>query len=631
MRRLCFTTSPCNSFLPSSSRIKTLRCSPIPAESFPCHRPAQRIRLSASSIPSGETKSPDVASPGLDKTLSILTYETQPIEGQKTGTSGLRARTATVISAPNFLPNFVQSLFTALGSAVQGTTLVVGGDGRFYNSAAVQTIVRIAAANGFAKVVVGRDGIMSTPAVAALIPRIEAHGGIVLTASHNPGGPDGDWGIKYNTQSGAPALEALTGLIYAETCRISKYYIADLGVDIDLSTVGITSFSDGAFEVQVVDPVDTYLEMLKELFDFTALRTLIAREDFSLLFDAMHAVTGQYARRLFVDELGAADSSVLRGTTLPDFGGGHPDPNLTYAAELVSKMQPDDAPAFGAASDGDGDRNMILGNGGIFVNPADSVAIIAANARESIPYFRKKGLVGLARSMPTASSLDRVAKELDIPMYETPTGWKFFSNLMDAGLLSICGEESFGTGSTHVREKDGLWAVLCWLSILATKNRDTPIGELFTVKDILLEHWRIYGRTYALRHDYENVPSDVGNSIMENLRALIPRSDLWPEDVELMDEFRYVDSVDASVAEKQGVRMYLKDEKGRIVVRLSGTGSSGATVRVYFEGYQPAGMFSEEEADILEPSAVLSELVERANAICRITELTGRSSPTVST
>lgn len=535
-----------------------------------------------------------------------------------------------MISDANFLPNFVQSLFTALGPAVRGTTLVVGGDGRFYNAAAIQTIVRMAAANGFSRVVVGRDGIMSTPAVAALIPRLEAHGGIVLTASHNPGGPDGDWGIKYNTQSGAPALENLTVLIYAETCRITRYHMADLGTDIDLSSVGTTSFSDGAFCVQVVDPVDSYLGMLKELFDFNALRALVARPDFTLAFDAMHAVTGEYARRLFVGELGAAPESVLRGETLPDFGGGHPDPNLTYAAELVAKMGTSDAPTFGAASDGDGDRNMILGQGGIFVNPADSVAIIAANA-ECIPYFRERGLVGLARSMPTASSLDRVAKQLGVPMYETPTGWKFFSNLMDAGLLSVCGEESFGTGSTHVREKDGLWAVLCWLSILAAKNRDTSVGQLFTVKDTLLEHWRTYGRTYALRHDYENVPSEAGNSVMENLRALIPRPDLWPGDMERMDEFRYVDPVDGSTAEKQGVRMYLKGEKGRIVVRLSGTGSSGATVRIYFEGYQRPEFFTGKEDDIREPSAELSELVEGANAICRIAELTGRSSPTVIT
>ncbi len=560
---------------------------------------------------------------------SIQTHKTSPIEGQKTGTSGLRRRTSDVISNVNFVPNFVQSLFNALGGRkkLSGKTLVVGGDGRYYNNEAIQIIIRMAAANGFGGVIVGCNGILSTPAVSGLIPRIGAFGGIVLTASHNPGGPDGDWGIKYNTESGAPALEALTDEIYAETLRIKEYHIANFDKDIDLSSIESTEFHGNGIDckVQVIDSVFSYRFMLEELFDFGAIRKLISREDFSLCFDAMHAVTGEYAHRIFVDLLGADPSCILRGETLPDFGGGHPDPNLTYAKDLVARMKAKDAPSFGAASDGDGDRNMILGGGGVFVNPADSVAIIVDHAVDVIPYFRP-GLRGVARSMPTASALDRVAAKHDIPLYETPTGWKFFSNLMDAEMLSICGEESFGTGSNHVREKDGLWAVMCWLSILAHKNRDRPIGELFTVKDVLLEHWKAYGRTYAVRHDYENVSASAGADVMSHLRSLMLLPNEWPPYVARMDEFEYIDPVDCSKASKQGVRIFMKNG-ARVVVRLSGTGSMGATVRIYFETYE----FPIDGDEIKDASEVLEQVVERAKSIARLRELTGRDAPTVIT
>lgn len=562
-----------------------------------------------------------------EEQMQYVEFETEPIEGQKTGTSGLRVRTRTVLSEPRFVPNFVQALFNALGGheELRGDTLVVGGDGRFYNLAAIQTILRLAAANGISRVFVGRDGLLSTPAVSALIPRVRARGGIVLTASHNPGGVDGDWGIKYNTESGAPALESLTSRVHAETRKITSYRLADLGGDVGLSCLGETSFGGGSFVVDVIDPVDNYLEVLRDVFDLDALRALISRADFALRFDAMHAVTGEYARRVLVDELGADAACVLRGESLPDFGGGHPDPNLTYAADLVAAMAHTDAPALGAASDGDGDRNMILGADGVFVSPADSVAIIADHAVEAIPHFRD-GLLGVARSMPTASALDRVAALRGLPVYETPTGWKFFTNLMDAKRIRLCGEESFGTGSDHVREKDGLWAVLCWLSILAVKNRDKPIGELVSVKDVLLEHWITYGRTYTLRHDYENVTSEAGALVIDHLRALATAPEKWPSDVKLIDEYCYVDPVDGSTTEKQGIRIFMKDGS-RIVCRLSGTGSTGATVRLYFESYEaPSDDFS-----IKPVKEVLEGVVLRARAIAKLEELTGRHSPTVIT
>jgi phosphoglucomutase len=567
--------------------------------------------------------------------LNILTYPTTPIEGQRTGTSGLRLKTCVLFEQANYLENWAQALFDALGGpyALQGRTLVIGGDGRFYNRAAAQTLIRMAAANGVAHVVVGANGILTTPAVSHLIPLKDAVGGLILTASHNPGGFTQDWGIKYNTESGAPALEVLTDRIYARTLLVEQYKLADLSGDIDLSRCGSTVFDGGSFIVEVVDTVDDYLDMLQQVFDFDALRSLIARPDFSLLFDAMHASTGEYARRILVGELYAPAESVINGVPMEDFGGGHPDPNLTYAAELVRRLNPDlhdDAPQFGAASDGDGDRNMILGRG-VFVNPADSVAIIAANAVDAIPYFASRGaLAGVARSMPTSSALDRVAKDLGIPVYETPTGWKYFTNLMDAGMLSICGEESFGTSSDHIREKDGMWAVLAWLSILAHKNRDTAIGELVSVHDILLEHWRKYGRTYTMRHDYEAVTIRAGEGMMEHLRAMIEDESLRPVSgvVGEMDEFEYTDPVDGSVARQQGIRVYTRDG-GRIVFRLSGTGSAGATIRVYFERH--VDNRGDDAALTREPIRALGSLVDLANELGRITELTGRETPTVCT
>ena len=395
---------------------------------------------------------------------------TTPIAGQKTGTSGLRKKTREFASG-TYLANWVQSLFDSLGDSVKGTALGLGGDGRYFNTAAAQTIIKHAAAAGFGKVVVGKGAIMATPAMSAMIRRRGLYGGLIMSASHNPGGPDEDWGIKFNAGGGEPAPEKVTDAIYGFTQGIKTLRAADIP-DVDLSTVGVTKF--GEFEVEVVDPVSDYLATLREVFDFPAIAALIARPDFTMVFDAMHAVTGAYAGPILVEALGADPASILNGVPKEDFGGGHPDPNLTYAAELVSRMWAADAPTFGAASDGDGDRNMILGSR-FFVSPADSVAVIAANAQAAIPYF-KGGLKGVARSMPTSGALDRVAKELNVPFFEVPTGWKFFGNLMDAGKCSVCGEESFGTGSDHVREKDGLWAVLAWLSILAHANKGTAAG-----------------------------------------------------------------------------------------------------------------------------------------------------------
>lgn len=579
------------------------------------HRPLPHRRARASASASSP--------PG----VSVRVVPTSPIAGQKTGTSGLRVRTAVVSRTPHFVENLVQSLFTSLGgpSATAAQTLVVGGDGRFYNLTAVQTIIRLAAGNGFARVLVGRDGLLSTPAAAALIKRAGALAGVLLTASHNPGGADADWGIKFNTASGAPAQDDLTDAVCAEAACIGVFRFAEIGADVDLSATGVTRFGDGMFAVDVVDPADVYVDVLREVFDFAKLRVFVGRPDFSLLFDAMHAVTGVYAHRVLVDELGAPSTSILRGTPLPDFGGGHPDPNLTYAAGLLLAMRADPTCAFGAASDGDGDRNMIVGPDGLFVNPSDSVAIIAAHA-SCIPWFQKHGLPGVARSMPTASALDRVADAAGIPCYETPTGWKYFASLLDSGRVGLCGEESFGTGSPHVPEKDGLWAVLAWLSILAEKNAGRSVGELVSVKDVLVAHWRKYGRTYALRHDFENVSADAGAEVMAGLRKMVADGN-WPEAVERMDEFRYEDPVTGAIAERQGVRMWLK-AGGRVVVRLSGTGSSGATVRVYYERYEAK---EAQDGSVKDPSTELADLVEVAMQVARIESITGRSAPTVIT
>ncbi|CAN8061514.1 unnamed protein product [Agarophyton chilense] len=562
--------------------------------------------------------------------LPMLTYDTKPIPGQTTGTSGMRKKTSVLITDPSFLPNWVQSLFDALGGPpeLSGRTLILGGDGRFYNKSAAQTILRMAAANGFARVIVGRNALLTTPAVSALIPSSKALGGIILTASHNPAGLDGDWGIKYNTESGAPALKALTDLIYEHTQKISQYRLADFGSDIDLSTEGVTSFGNGKFVIEVIDSVDHYLKMLRSIFDFDALKALIARPDFSMCFDAMHASTGEYARVIFGIELGAGFKSVINADPKEDFGGGHPDPNLTYAAKLVDTLDPEKnptAPQFGAASDGDGDRNMILGQG-VFVSPADSVAIIADYATRAIPYFGRQGLKGVARSMPTASALDRVAEEKGVKLYYTPTGWKYFTNLMDAGKINICGEESFGTSSDHIREKDGIWAVLAWLSILAFENRDSEIGQFVTVEDILLAHWRKYGRTYNLRHDYEAVESKDGEVFMLNLKGMANGIVPYLDEVQRVRDFEYKDPVDGSTVKDQGIIVDIKTG-GRVVFRLSGTGSAGATIRIYFEQYEPPSPNPQNN----DPRIVMKDIVDIARRLTRIEEFTGRSAPTVIT
>ncbi|KAJ3684477.1 hypothetical protein LUZ61_013641 [Rhynchospora tenuis] len=493
------------------------------------------------------------ASSSASPTLKIESIPTKPYEGQKTGTSGLRKKVK-VFQQENYLANWIQSLFNSLPPEdYKGGLLVLGGDGRFFNKEAAQIIIKIAAGNGVGKILVGRDGILSTPAVSAVIRKRKANGGFIMSASHNPGGPDYDWGIKFNYSSGQPAPESITDQIYGNTLSISEIKMADIP-DVDLSSLGVKDF--GSFSVEVVDPVSDYLELMETVFDFDLIKDLLSRPDFRFIFDAMHAVTGAYAKPIFVDQLGAIPSCIINGVPLEDFGHGHPDPNLTYAKELVEIMYGSNAPDLGAASDGDGDRNMILGKR-FFITPSDSVAMIAANAQAAIPYFRS-GTKGLARSMPTSGALDRVASELQLPFFEVPTGWKFFGNLMDAGKLSICGEESFGTGSDHIREKDGIWAVLAWLSIIATKNKGRKVGEkLVSVEEVAMEHWSTFGRNFFSRYDYEECESSKANQMIEYLCDLISRSKLGGSYGRYMlkfaDDFVYTDPVHGSIAIKQGL------------------------------------------------------------------------------
>ena len=556
--------------------------------------------------------------------VEVKDVPTTPIEGQKTGTSGLRKKAA-VFSEGNYLANWVQSLFLALPQEeVEGSAMVLGGDGRWFNKEASQIIIKLAAGNGVRKMYVGQNGFLATPAASAVIRARKAYGGFIMSASHNPGGPKEDWGIKFNYSSGEPAPEKITDEIYGFTQTVETLKMADIP-DVDLSKVGVTKFGD--FEVEVIDPVADYLELAREVFDFDLITSLVTRSDFKMKFDAMHAITGAYARPILVDVLGADPSSCVNDDPKEDFAGGHPDPNLTYAEELVKTMYSADAPDFGAASDGDGDRNMILGNN-FFVTPSDSVAIIAANAK-CIPYF-KDGLKGLARSMPTAAALDRVATKMGVECFETPTGWKFFGNLMDAGRLSICGEESFGTGSDHIREKDGPWAVLAWLSILADRNKDVPVGgEKVTVEQITKEHWAEYGRNFFSRYDYEGCESEPCEKMVEHLRTVAAASkkgDTYGEyELDYADDFEYTDPIDGSVASKQGVRFVFSDGS-RFIFRLSGTGSSGATVRMYIEQY---------EADVAKQGAdaqdALAPLIKVALETSKLAEFTGRESPTVIT
>lgn len=534
---------------------------------------------------------------------------------QRPGTSGLRKKTR-VFMQPGYLENFTQAVFNAVreltGADFGAETLVVGGDGRFYNRQAIQTIIRMAAANGFGRVLVGRGGILSTPAVSATIRRRAALGGLVLSASHNPGGIDEDFGIKYNVRNGGPAPEAVTERIYAETLEIKEYLILEQA-GIDLEREG--SLRLGNTEIIIIDPLEDYEAVMQELFDFDALRALF-KSGFRMLFDAMSAVTGPYARRILEERLGAPAGTVINGTPLEDFGGHHPDPNLAHAAELVARMSGQDAPDLGAACDGDGDRNLILGQN-FFVTPGDSLAIITERAQACIPGYRA-GLAGVARSMPTSMAVDRVAESLGIPCYETPTGWKFFGNLLDAGLCTICGEESFGTGSNHVREKDGLWAVLCWLSMVAETRQ--------SVSALAREHWRRFGRSYYQRHDYEGLDAATATEMMAELREKLPAlpgTELAGLKITGADDFSYTDPVDGSVSRKQGIRLFL-DDGSRAVFRLSGTGTEGATLRLYLEHYRNDGG----ESDIDE---ILSPLAAAVKELLKLRERFARDEPTVIT
>ncbi len=544
--------------------------------------------------------------------MAIVTVHTQPIAGMKPGTSGLRKK-VTEFQRPHYLANFVQSVFDAVRpvQGFAGCTLVLGGDGRFYNLEAAQLVIRMAAAQGFAKVMVGQGGILSTPAASCVIRKVNAFGGLILSASHNEGGPAGDFGIKFNGANGGPAPERVTDAIYARTLDISAYQLTDTP-DVPLDQVAAHEVA--GMQVQVIDPVADHLELMRSLFDFDALRALF-RSGFRLAFDAMHAVTGPYAHAIFERELGAAPGTVLNGTPLPDFGGGHPDPNPVHAKALVDLMMSPDAPDFGAASDGDGDRNLIVGRG-LLVAPSDSLAMLAANAHLAPAY--RGGIAGIARSMPTSAAADRVAKALGVPLYETPTGWKYFGNLLDAGKVTLCGEESAGTGSNHVREKDGIWAVLLWLNILAVRRQ--------SVQAIAHEHWATYGRNYYTRHDYEAVDSAAAAALMAELAAKLPSllgQTLAGQVVTLADDFSYTDPVDASVSRGQGLRIGWADGS-RIVYRLSGTGTSGATLRVYMERYEP-----DPQRHRLETQEALAGVIACAQDLARIAHHTGRVAPDV--
>src|SRR3989338_686340 len=578
---------------------------------------------------------------------------TTPFPDQKPGTSGLRKRVH-IFKRPHYLENFVQALFDSI-AAPAGSVLVLGGDGRYYNREAIQVILKMASANGFGRVLVGGGGLLPTPAASCVIRKSRPHGGIILSASHNPGGPDGDFGIKYNIANGGPAPEKITEAIFAVSKTIAQYRIAD-APDVALDAPGDSRL--GGMTVSVIDPVSDYADLMETLFDFGAIRALL-NGGFRIRFDAMHAVTGPYAREILVNRLGAPADSLMNAEPLPDFGGGHPDPNLTYAHELVETLYGGNAPDFGAASDGDGDRNMILGRH-FFVTPSDSLAIIAANAH-LVPGY-KQGLTGIARSMPTSAAADRVAAALNIPCYETPTGWKFLGNLMDAGKVTLCGEESFGTGSNHIREKDGLWAVLFWLNILAVRKQ--PVAAMTRrceasgagmaashplpqtagfasnvsrdVEAIVREHWARFGRNVYSRHDYEGLPIDAANGVMKRLHDRFAELQACPEQarggaqfghlqVRLCDDFSYTDPVDGSVSQGQGIRILFVDGS-RIVFRLSGTGTEGATLRIYLESFEP-----DVSKHHLDAQEALATLISIALEISELRQRTGRERPTVIT
>ncbi|MEP0921468.1 alpha-D-glucose phosphate-specific phosphoglucomutase [Leptolyngbya sp. ST-U4] len=543
--------------------------------------------------------------------MNIRTVATTPYLDQKPGTSGLRKPVQTFRQF-RYLENFVQAIFDGLDCA--GQLLILGGDGRYYNRTAIQIILRMAAANGFARVKVGQGGILSTPAASGMIRKFGAVGGIILSASHNPGGVNGDFGIKFNSSNGGPASETVTDEIYQRSRTIDRFKLMEVS-DVDLDRLGETQL--GEMLVEVIDPIADYMSLMEKIFDFDRIQSLLISGNFRMCFDAMHAVTGSYAHAIFERRLGASVGTVQNGIPQEDFGGGHPDPNLVYAKELVDRLFGHNAIDFGAASDGDGDRNMILGRR-FFVTPSDSLAVLAANAHR-VPGYRT-GLAGVARSMPTSVAVDRVAAKLGIDCYETPTGWKFFGNLLDAGRITLCGEESFGTGSNHIREKDGLWAVLFWLNLIAVQQQ--------SVEQIVQNHWRTYGRNYYSRHDYEGIETDRAETLIAQLRSKLPslkRERFGQYEVQYSDDFAYLDPIDGSISQQQGIRIGFTDGS-RIVFRLSGTGTQGATLRVYLERYEP-----NINCQSFEVQQTLTDFIEIADRLAQIRSLTGMAQPTVIT
>ena len=540
------------------------------------------------------------------------TIETRPFPGQKPGTSGLRKKVAE-FSQPGYIENFVQAIFNTLGDC-RGKCLVIGGDGRYYNRQAIQIIARMAAANGFGKLLIGQGGLFSTPAASCVIRKHSTAGGIILSASHNPGGPEADFGIKFNGANGGPAPEAVTEAIYQQTLSLGKYMTLDTS-DIDLDRLGKTELA--GMEIEIIDPIADYAALMASIFDFEKISQLLTNKRFHMCFDAMHAITGPYATAILEQRLGAEPGTVVNGVPSETFGGGHPDPNLVHARELVDRMNGDAPLAFGAASDGDGDRNMVLGSG-FYINPCDSLAVLAANAH-LVPRYHQ-GLAGVARSMPTSRALDRVAQALEIPCYETPVGWKFFGNLMDAGKITICGEESFGTGSSHVREKDGLWAVLFWLNIIVESRKPA--------RSIVREHWQRFGRDYFTRHDFEGLDAARAGDMMSRLRdriSSLPGERAGELLIDAADDFAYTDPVDGSVSEGQGVRVFFNDGS-RVVYRLSGTGTSNATLRLYCDKYE-----SDPSLMGLDTQKTLAVPLKAAGDIAGIAEFTGRTAPDVIT
>lgn len=545
--------------------------------------------------------------------MKINTITTTPFVDQKPGTSGLRKQVK-VFQEPHYLANFIQAIFDSLPPE-QKTSLVIGGDGRYFNREAIQIIIRLAVANGYKQLFIGQHGLLSTPAVSVIIRKRKLNGGLILSASHNPGGPDGDFGVKYNISNGGPAPETFTNKVFVQSKQLSRYLIAECN-DIPLDDAG--EYQIGDTHISVIDSVSDYADLMENLFDFDLIHAMFNSGLFNMAFDAMHAVTGPYAREILIKRLGAVEESLMNGIPLPDFGGGHPDPNLVYAADLVALMnQQLHAPDLGAASDGDGDRNMILGRQ-FFVTPSDSLAVMAASAH-LLPGY-KHGVCGVARSMPTSMAVDRVAAPLGIKCYETPTGWKYFGNLLDAKLINLCGEESFGTGSDHIREKDGLWAVLFWLNLIAVKKQ--------SVANIVRQHWQSFGRNYYSRHDYENVDMTIGQTIMSELEtqlAKLPGRSWGKYQVTSADNFSYRDPVDESLSENQGLRVLFSDGS-RIIVRMSGTGTQGATLRLYFEKYQaPSGALEDDTQHFL------AELITIADELTQLKQRSGRTAPDVIT